>query len=67
LKNDTTQFVKVDHFTELSTVSISEENGGHQTTTSHLELTGKKLNCPEFMSILQGKNERLYTGKIQLI
>jgi hypothetical protein len=42
----------MDHINDLSTASISEENGGHQTTTSHIELTEKKLNCPDFMSVL---------------
>jgi len=41
LKNDKTQFVKTDHINDLSAVSTSEENGGHQTTTSHLQLMDK--------------------------
>ena len=36
LKNDKTEFVKIDNINDLSTLSTSEQNGGHQTTASHL-------------------------------
>jgi hypothetical protein len=40
----------MDYINDLSTVSASEENGSHQTITSHLQLTDKKIDFPEFIS-----------------